>query len=268
MTKSLTLAGPPRAESKSKPHHYKQSTKNETPPGNIGVKGKPVCLFQTKKRAETLFSTFQKNPLEHKGHGSVNWTRPSLTGGIKLNKTWKIGNSYQKRLEICKNRAKSSPDIFQILVVLAGHDIITDNGRGTTCRCKLRALSLQTKRTKNEVLSENMGFNGKKFKNFKWEKIKINFQPQQKTAQITRPLNTTNEDGPCIQEEIKRRKIEKFIQIITIGTLQPRTKESFPDMFTSYVDLASHDMITKVGSAITCRCKVWALSLETKCTKN
>ena len=112
-----------------------------------------------------------------------------------------------------------------------------------------------------------MGFNGKKFKNFKWEKIKINFQAQQKTAQITRPLNTTNEDGPCIQEEIKRRKIEKFIQIITIGTLQPRTKESFPDMFTSYVDLASHDMITNVGRATTCRCKIWVLSLQTKCTK-
>ena len=33
-------------------------TKKEGPPENMGFKGKTVWRFQTKKRSETLFSTF------------------------------------------------------------------------------------------------------------------------------------------------------------------------------------------------------------------
>ena len=40
------------------------------------------------------------------------------------------------------------------------------------------------------------------------------------TSWNTRPLNTTIDDGPCNQEEINRRKIEKSTQIKTIGNLQ------------------------------------------------
>ena len=44
----------------SKPHRYKKSTKIEKPSEHMGFNGKTVWRFQTKKRTETLFSTFQK----------------------------------------------------------------------------------------------------------------------------------------------------------------------------------------------------------------
>ena len=53
-----------------------RSTKNEGPPENMCFKGRTVWRFQTKK-TETLFSTFQKKPVEHKDPERVNWTRPS-----------------------------------------------------------------------------------------------------------------------------------------------------------------------------------------------
>ena len=43
----------------------------------------------------------------------------------------------------------------------------------------------------------------------------------QTTAWKTRPLNATNEDGPCNEEELNSTKLEKKgIQIKTAGTLQ------------------------------------------------
>ena len=51
--------------------------------------------------------------------------------------------------------------MFNFYVVLAGHDKVSDAGRATTCRRKLKAPSLQTKSTKNEGPPENMGFKGK-----------------------------------------------------------------------------------------------------------
>ena len=69
-----------------------------------------------------------------------------------------------KLLELCKTRAKkSSPDMFNFCAVVAGHNMVTDTGRTSTCRRKFKASSLQTKGTKNEVPFENMGFNGKQF---------------------------------------------------------------------------------------------------------
>ena len=50
-----------------------KSTETEGPSENMGFNGKTVCRFQTKKkRTETLFSTFQKNPVEHKDPKSIN----------------------------------------------------------------------------------------------------------------------------------------------------------------------------------------------------
>ena len=54
--------------------------------------------------------------------------------------------------------------MFNFYVVLAGHDKVSDAGRATTCRRKLKAPSLQTKSTKNEGPPENMGFKGKSLK--------------------------------------------------------------------------------------------------------
>ena len=87
-------------------------------------------------------------------------------------------------LELCKTRAKkSSPDMFNFYVVLAGHDIVTDTDRATTCRCKFKAPSLQTKSRKNEGHSENMGFNGKTIWSFQAKKknknIILTFQKPQ-----------------------------------------------------------------------------------------
>ena len=76
----------------------------------------------------------------------------------KLKKTWKK-SLRSKLLELCKTRTKkSSPDQFNFYVVLAGHDMVTNAGRATTCRRKVKAPWLQTKNTKNEGPSENMGF--------------------------------------------------------------------------------------------------------------
>ena len=69
-----------------------------------------------------------------------------------------------KLLELCKTGTKkSSPDMFNFDVILAGHDMVSDAGRATTCRRKFKAPSLRTKCTKNEGPPENMGFKGKTF---------------------------------------------------------------------------------------------------------
>ena len=61
-----------------------------------------------------------------------------------------------------------------------------------------------------------MGLNGKTFWRFQTEKkLKYIFRLYQATLWNTRPLNTTNDDGLCDQEELNRRKIEKSIHIKT-----------------------------------------------------
>ena len=52
--------------------------------------------------------------------------------------------------------------MFNIYVVLAGHDKVTDAASTTTSRRNFKALSLKSKGTKNEVPFEKMGFNGKR----------------------------------------------------------------------------------------------------------
>ena len=67
-------------------------------------------------------------------------------------------------LDVCKTRTKKlRPDMFNFYVVLAGHDKVSDAGRATTCRRKVKALSLQTKSTINEVPPENIALKGKTF---------------------------------------------------------------------------------------------------------
>ena len=60
--------------------------------------------------------------------------------------------------------------MFNFYVVLAGHDKVSDAGRATTCRRKLKAPSLQTKSTKNEGPPENMGLKGKTVWRFQTKK--------------------------------------------------------------------------------------------------
>ena len=81
-----------------------------------------------------------------------------------------------KLLELGKTRTKkSSPDMFNFNVVLAGYDMITDAGRAKTCRLKFEGPSLQVKLKKIEGLLENMGFNGKHFEFFKQKEEQKNY---------------------------------------------------------------------------------------------
>ena len=97
--------------------------------------------------------------------------------------------------------------MFNFYVVLAGHDKVSDAGRATMCRLKIKAPSLQTKSTKNGRPSEN-DFQEKTNWRFQTKQTTVLSQDQT-TPWNTRPLNETIEDAPCNQEEINRRKIEK-----------------------------------------------------------
>ena len=151
-------------------------TKKEGPPENMGFRGKQCEDFRRKKRTETLFSTYQKKPVEHKDSERLNWTRPSWKVRSKLNKTWKKAFR-SKLLELCKTRAKkSSPDMFNIYVVLAGHDMVTDASMSTTCRRNFKAPKKQTKLTKKmKDLRKKWVSTSKPFEDFRRKKNKINF---------------------------------------------------------------------------------------------
>ena len=74
-----------------------------------------------------------------------------------LNKSLQI-----KTVGLCNTRAKKSiSNVFNVHVVVVGHDKVLDAVRATTCRRIFKAPSLQTKSTKNDGRTENMGFKGK-----------------------------------------------------------------------------------------------------------
>ena len=124
-----------------------KSTKNERPFENMDFNGKPVWRFQTERRTETIFSTFQKEPNGKQRTLQVSIHHCSRKKvRVKIEKTWKERELRWKPLEICKTRTKkSSPDMFNFYVVLAGHDIITDAGRSIKCRWKCKVPWFQTK---------------------------------------------------------------------------------------------------------------------------
>ena len=81
-----------------------------------------------------------------------------------------------KILELCKTKTKkTSPDMFNFYVVLAGPNKVSDEGRATTCWLKFKAPSLKTKSSKNEGTFENMSFSKNPFEAFNEKKNKINF---------------------------------------------------------------------------------------------
>ena len=64
-------------------------------------------------------------------------------------------------MELCKTRTKkSSPDLFNFYVVLAGHDMVTVAGRATMCTRNIKAHDFKQS-TRSEGPFEDMGFNGK-----------------------------------------------------------------------------------------------------------
>ena len=130
---------------KFKYQHYTKSVKKERPSDEkMDLTGKPFEASDPKNNSKK-----DSQPCREKS-----WTQGfckqqiniSLqTVRIKLNKTWKKAFR-SELLEFCKTGTKKSiPDMFSFYVILAGHDIVTDAGRATTCRRKCKALCLQTK---------------------------------------------------------------------------------------------------------------------------
>ena len=78
---------------------------------------------------------------------------------------WRKNVKKEFRLKLsgfCKTRTKESiPEMFNLDIVLAGFDIITDVERATTCTCKFKAPLIYSNCTKIEGHSENMVINGK-----------------------------------------------------------------------------------------------------------
>ena len=69
--------------------------------------------------------------------------------------------------ELCKTRTKkSSPNMFNFYLILASHDVITDIGKATTFREKIKAQWLQTKVQKRKDHSKT----GKTFGYFRRKK--------------------------------------------------------------------------------------------------
>ena len=110
----------------------------------MDLTGKPFEPSDRKKNRKR-FSTLHKKTVERKDSEINKLTFPLQTVQIKLNKTRKKAFR-SKLLEFCKTGTKkSSPDMFNFDVILAGHDMVTDAGRATTCRRKCKAPCLQTK---------------------------------------------------------------------------------------------------------------------------
>ena len=104
-----------------------------------------------------------------------------------------------KLLELCKTGTKkSSPDMFNFDLILAGHGMISDAGRATTCRRKFTAPSLRTKCTKMKDLPKTWVLRGKQFEDFRRKKKNRNIiLDLSKTTQWnTRTLIASIEEGP------------------------------------------------------------------------
>ena len=183
MALPMTLAMQPPAGAVSKPLDYKHNIQK--------MKG----LLKMKKRVLTgkQFEGFrQKIQKFNSSHGEQNksttrhWrrklnmnqvARKKLTGA-KLKKAFGI-----KLFELCRTRTKkSSPDLFKFYVVSAGHGMVNDHDRATTCRCNFKAPWLHTERTKIEGPSENEkknSFNGETVWRFQTKKFKNSTPPME-----------------------------------------------------------------------------------------
>ena len=121
------------------------------------------------KKSKTPVLARRTNQRNHKAAKSKTEHEPSSQEEIN----WcKIDKSIQiKLLELCKTRTKKScPDLFNFYVVLAGHDMVLDAARATTCRRKFKAPWLQTKVQKMKDLPK-INFTEKQFEDFRLKKI-------------------------------------------------------------------------------------------------
>ena len=86
--------------------------------------------------------------------------------------------------------------MFNFYVVFAGHDMVTDAGRATTRRCKLKAPSLRKKVQKLMDLPKTWIL-AEKIEDFRWKKNTSSLD--QTTLWNKRPRKTAIEFGPSKQ---------------------------------------------------------------------
>ena len=186
----------------------------------MDLTGKTFETTDRKKIRKKILDITQKNSWTQGFWGNKS-SFPLQTVRFKLNKTWKKAFR-SKLLEFCKTRTKkSSPDMFNFYVVLAGHDKVNDAGRATTCRRKFTAPSLQTKCTKNEGPPEYMGFKGKTVWRFQTKKRTETFSRPSKNNPVEyKDPDCVNWRRPSLKVRSKQNKIwKKSIQIKTVGIL-------------------------------------------------
>ena len=127
------------------PWFQTERTKNEGPSKKMCFNGETVWRFQTKKFKNSLPPKENKKTTTPQGR-QLNLSQVATTklSEAKLKKAFRM-----KLFELCKTTTKqSSPDLFNFYKISAGHDMVNDAGRATTCRRKLKAPWLQTKAQK------------------------------------------------------------------------------------------------------------------------
>ena len=189
MTRSVTLAGLPRAGANSKPHRYKQKVqKMKDIPKTWVLRWKQFEIFRRKQEQKQNSRRLKKPQWNTRAINTTVEYGPGKTVRIKLNKTWKKAFR-SKLLELCQTRAKkSSLDVFNFYVVLAGFDMTNEAGRATTCGRKFKAPWLQTKVHKMKELWKTWVLMGKQVEEFRQKKNKNKILDLSKTPRETHGL--------------------------------------------------------------------------------
>ena len=191
-----------------------------------------------------------------------NWIWTKYSGRKKLKQNWKKAIRF-KLLEFCKTGTKkSSPDLFNFYVDLAGNDMVNDAGQTTTCRRKFKTPWLQTKVQKMKD-HPKMSLTEKRSKIPDGKKIISSLD--RTTPWNTRHLKATNEAGPRYQEELNSTKLEKKSEIRSklLDLCNTRSKKPSLDKLNFYLVSAARHMLTDNDKSTTCRRKFKAPSLKT-----
>ena len=140
-------------------------------------------------------------------HGKL-WLFTSYPGG---NKQEKLKKAFRlKLLELGKTRTKKAgPDLSNFYVIMAGHDMVSNASRATTCRCKFNAPSLQTRSKKTKDIPKIWVSTWKPFEDFRWKEKKCISSLDQRTPWNKRPFMANFDCLPRTQEEINKKNWKK-----------------------------------------------------------
>ena len=93
--------------------------------------------------------------------------------------------------------------MFNFYLDLAGHDMVTEASRTTTCMRKIKPHDYEQKVQKMKDLSKTWVFKGKQFEDFRQKKGQKQYsQPFKKSQWDTRTLKPSIEQRPCKQQEL------------------------------------------------------------------